>query len=620
MSREQIVWSEEKLQHFREHLTGFWAQDAWNMAECPLVNEHMHRPKGGYVDVYRFSCLSSTINTELKYACWYCFSQGLWTSLVYGRAARLHRIIDWLNQTAPRAGSLLERSREKSQVSLRSYLSEHGRWHPHKITKLRASHETYQIVQDDMCIYLFNRIYDIIASVYDDREEYDKDIWDVRKLGLPFNASKSNYKVNFTRIEQPWLRQLTKRFMRYWVTVHSTSDCRGKVLAVALFSQFLTLHHPSFEPSLLDRPLIVEFLAHLSPTNRAAKTKKDYLISLRTFFECCAREGWAAFPEKRLIYDEDLPPTREVHPRFIPQEVLDQLNQHLEKLPPQVMRMLLLIEECGMRIGELCKLAVHCLTQDASGDWFLRTYQSKMHKEHSIPISREGAAIIGEQQQEVRKRWGEQARWLFPDKNGQPFKQATFADNLNRLAYRTQIRDATGHLYHFRAHNFRHTVATRMINSGVPQHIVQRYLGHATPEMTAVYAHIHDQTMKEEYAKYRGKVVDVTGKVVEQSGGVDTSDLQWVKKHILAQALSNGTCALPVVAGDCPHANACLTCVHFRTDASFLAQHKTQLQETQHLIQIARTNDWRRQAEMNAKVAANLERIIATLEEPNHDA
>jgi integrase/recombinase XerD len=60
--------------------------------------------------------------------------------------------------------------------------------------------------------------------------------------------------------------------------------------------------------------------------------------------------------------------------------------------------------------------------------------------------------------------------------------------------------------------------------------------------------------------------------------------------------------------------------VHFRTDASFLAQHQAQLQETHHLIQIARTNDWRRQAEMNEKVAAHLERIIAAVEEPNHDA
>lgn len=620
MSMERVCSSEEKLQSLREQLTGFWAQDEWNMAECPLVNGQMHWPKGGYVDVYRFTCLSPALNTELKYACWYCFSHGLWSPLVFGRAARLHRLIDWLNQTAPHACSLLEQSRERSQISFRSYLCERDRWHPHKITKLRASHETYQIVQDDMRIYLFNRLYDIIAAAYDDREEYDKDIWDVRKLGLPFNASKSNYKVNFTGVEQPWLRQLTKRFMRYWVTIHSTSDCRGKVQAVALFSQFLREHHPSFEPSLLDRPLIVAFLAYLSTTERAAKTKKDYLISLRTFFECCAREGWAAFPEKRLIYDEDLPPTNHIHPRFIPQEVLDQLNQHLEELPPQVMRMLLLIQECGMRIGELCKLPVQCLTQDASGDWFLRTYQAKMRKEHSIPLSREGVAVIQEQQQETRKRWGDQARWLFPDKNGNPFKQATFADNLNRLAHRTQIRDAAGHLYHFRSHNFRHTVATRMINSGVPQHIVQRYLGHATPDMTAVYAHIHDQTMKEEYAKYRGKVVDVTGKVVAQNSIVDAGDLQWVKKHILAQTLSNGKCALPIVAGDCPHANACLTCVHFRTDASFLPQHKAQLEETQRLIQVAQKNGWRRQAEMNEKVAANLQQIITTLEEPDHDA
>src|SRR5258707_652693 len=456
---EQVSWSEEKLQSLQEQLTGFWAQDEWNMAECPLVNEHMRWPKGGYVDIYRFTCTSPGLNTELKYACWYCFSQGIWAPLVYGRAVRLHRIIDWLNQAMSHACSLLERSREKSQVSLRSYLNEQGRWHPHKITKMRASHETYQIIQDDMGIYLFNRIYDIIASAYDDREEYDKVIWDVRKLGLPFNASKSNYKINFTGIEQPWFLQLTKRFMRYWVTIHSTSDCRGKAQAIGLFSQFLALHHPSFEPPQLDRPLIVEFLAHLSTKECAAKTKKDYLISLRTFFEFCAREGWARFPEKRIIYDEDLPPTKEIHARFIPQEVLDQLNQHLEDLSPQVMRMLLLIQECGMRIGELCKLPVACLTQDASGDWFLRTYQSKMRKEHSIPLSREGVAVIQEQQQEMRKRWGDQARWLFPDKNGQPFKQATFADNLNRLAHRNQIRDAAGHLYHFRSHNFRHTVA-----------------------------------------------------------------------------------------------------------------------------------------------------------------
>jgi site-specific recombinase XerD len=36
-------------------------------------------------------------------------------------------------------------------------------------------------------------------------------------------------------------------------------------------------------------------------------------------------------------------------------------------------------------------------------------------------------------------------------------------------------------------------------NSGVPQHVVQRLLGHASPHMTSHYAKIHDATIREEF-------------------------------------------------------------------------------------------------------------------------
>ena len=240
-----------------------------------------------------------------------------------------------------------------------------------------------------------------------------------------------------------------------------------------------------------------------------------------------------------------------------------------------------------------------------------------MKKEHSIPISREVVAVIQEQQQATQERWGTTIKYLFPSEKGQPFKQVNFLNALNRLAYQKQICDETCHLHRFQPHQFRHTVATRMVNNGVPIQIVQRYLGHESLVMTQRYAEIHDQTLKEEFAKFRGKVVDVTGKVIEQEGNINSSEMQWFKKNILAQSLPNGYCALPLVAGPCPHANACLTCVHFRTDAGFLLQHKTQLQEAHHLIQIARASGWQRQIEMNEKVAANLEHIITTLEKDN---
>ena len=64
---------------------------------------------------------------------------------------------------------------------------------------------------------------------------------------------------------------------------------------------------------------------------------------------------------------------------------------------------------------------------------------------------------------------------------------------MNELAYRHRVRDATGALFRVHPHGFRHTVGTRMINNDVPQRVVQQFLGHESPSMTARYAHIHDR-------------------------------------------------------------------------------------------------------------------------------
>jgi hypothetical protein len=43
---------------------------------------------------------------------------------------------------------------------------------------------------------------------------------------------------------------------------------------------------------------------------------------------------------------------------------------------------------------------------------------------------------------------------------------------------------------------FRHTLGTRMINNEVSLYVVQRMLDHGSPEMTARYATIKDQTLR----------------------------------------------------------------------------------------------------------------------------
>lgn len=129
--------------------------------------------------------------------------------------------------------------------------------------------------------------------------------------------------------------------------------------------------------------------------------------------------------------------------------------------------------------------------------------------------------------------------------------------------------------------------------------------------------------MKREFAKFKGSMVDVTGNVVDEesiardiSQGANNVDAQWLKRHISAQALPNGLCAMPVVQS-CDKANACLICGNFRTDARYLDQHKEQLERTCSILDAAKQNGWTRQIEMNEKLKQNLLNIIEPLEAQN---
>lgn len=251
-----------------------------------------------------------------------------------------------------------------------------------------------------------------------------------------------------------------------------------------------------------------------------------------------------------------------------------------------------------------------------------------MKRQNTIPISKEIVAVIQEQQNCVKEEYSHDCKYLFPTpqsvyaksggrRKGQPINQGLVGDSLKRLAISEEIKDASGKIWVFQAHQFRHTIGTSMINNGVPIHIVKRFLGHTSFEMTMRYAHIHDQTLKAEFAKFQGKTVNIVCQVVEsENPGLDVIDLQWFKRNTQAQALPNGSC-VPAPMKECPHANACLTCIHFRTHIEFLDQHKKELEQTNKIIEKARANGWTRQFEMNERVAKNLQNIINALEAGN---
>jgi integrase len=311
---------------------------------------------------------------------------------------------------------LLERNLDAWECSLRTWLVQQGLYAPALGKRLHATQTFAEYKSEDLRIRLLRVLYRTLVTAYDDRSETEKDVWDLRKLGIPFNRSQSSYTLNFLPIPQPWLRSLAKRYLKYNLAVYSASDCRFKLSVLRRFSQFLAETAPQAQLVNLDRALILHYLSFLVEQRLSKGTRNQYLVALRTFVETCAhRLDVAGLTKERIIFDDDLVELPEYGTREVPEEVLVQLRAHLDTLPTTTLRMVTILLEVGLRINELCQLPLDCLICDDKHEWYLRCYQSKTHREHVIPLV--DANVIGTlqaQQQEIRAAWATACPYLFP--------------------------------------------------------------------------------------------------------------------------------------------------------------------------------------------------------------
>ena len=314
----------------------------------------------------------------------------------------------------------------------------------------------------------------------------------------------------------------------------------------------------------------------------------------------------------------------------------------------QAMRILMLLARTGRRAGELLLLDFDCLLpiaglaaqdRDSSPDAIvakLRFQQTKIEgAPDTIFVDSEVVAIVRAQQQWVHAH----VRALLRDETAPPprylflaitrnhlgrhsYPKTTVTRRLQQLGELADIRDSLGHRPPLsNVHRFRHTRATSLINAGVPVHVVQRYLGHLSSEMTMRYAHTLRETHEREFLRYK-KIT------------ADASDLELDPRDLFAlielgkrtdRVLPNGLCMLPP-RQTCDRGNACLTCDKFTTDASYLPEHEQQLGKLSELIaqrqeafrartgeEMSASNVWLEQRLTEQRA---LQKIIAVLSEP----
>jgi integrase len=611
-----------KMDEIHATLKGYWEKDVWNIAD-PFFDEYRTEKWNCKHKVINFSQIKSGIKEETKYFFAYRISHKtlrLQTAVHYGTV--LNSLAVFLNKIYPDIISLTDAAYEKLLMQWRSHLVSQ---------EIRVSNKQYVI--------LVNQLHLFLQSIYDDREEFEKDIWDVRRIpGTRFSNNDAHYSLSFMDIPLPF-RQLTKQYLKMRAGKYSFSQCGHDLFSLKLFFNFIHKKYPEWQDiKSLTRKDMEGYLSwHRSYTAGYAKIHVDYLRNLRTFLVYIQSAEYPEAPEKSsvlLLFDEDMfrfPQKTENVIRYIPEGVLQQLDDNLEHLtPPEYIPIVVLLRASGWRASDILNLRYdRCLERTAQGWWLCGDIPKTDVLNHRVPIADEVAVVAQAVIDEVRETStldNNPGHLLFVRldgrRKGSPPCGRLINDSLNHLAKEYHIVDDQGQLFHFKSHAFRHTKGVELINNGMDILHVMKWMAHASPEMTLRYAKILDTTMRKSWdeAMKNGLFrIDPSGKAIKiDPSDIENEDLiewEYIRSNLDAVRMPLGYCMKPNKV-ECKHQlNPCLTCRNLCTTPDFIPQYELELMEVKVTIERGRSQGRTIWVEKNEALLDRYEAILAVLKE-----
>ena len=461
------------------------------------------------------------------------------------------------------------------------------------------------------------------------RDPWTGDVWDTRALPID-QVPRRICTLDWRAIDPTWLRELCKRWARHRLRHGlSTGTVNTVRLAVVRLVEFCDqAGWPLDAPACLTRELFDAFLDHVRSQDRGWAYKRQITAGVKQLFEETHDLGWIRLRNPRVYLPGELPDRGDYLPRALPAEIVKRLNEPeaLELLGIDERAAALVLMDCGLRATDTTRLRVDGVLVGSDGAPYLRYWNHKRRREAIVPISDRAAEAIAAQQAWVREHFPG-CEWLFPrpyanGRGKQPMGYGFIFNTLGRWSRALDLRDAHGKRFQLRAHDFRHSYATGLVNNDVDLYSVQSLLDHDSPEMTWRYARLSKETLRRKWEQGQQRI-NIRGEVVPLDINGELSDAAWAKEQIsrAKQSLANGWCGLPLQQ-TCPHPNACLTCPAFLTDQTFLAQHREQLARTERLIELGKANGNQRLVEINEATRVNLIAIIERaeqLEQQAHD-
>lgn len=618
-----------------------WKSDFFKEIE-QLSNQKLTRCK----ESLYFKCNNNNINKEIKYFSYYkIFSEEWKLNTLFRQNSNFKRLSNFIDSKYPNMESILKMDIKKAELKWINFLENSGI----KTTQKRFSkpRNKYYIVKLQI-VHLLENIYDCLKKNFDERLEWEKDIWDIRNLKdrIPFNKTTNSYYINFKKINNKSFRPEIKKYLKMRLLSGDFKFNTGiKFLySISIFLNFISSKHSNWNNlKHLEREDIEDFIELLNrntQTNSKIKNPKRYKINifkdLNKFLGDMQLFNYEMAPEKsirHLIFSSDKPKEPNINYneiKYIPDMVLEQLKDNINGLPRKVQLIVLVMLETGFRISDTLTLKFDCL-EKLNGSYFIKNDIMKVSvKNHRVPITDELADILAVWIEKIKNKsnkYNNPDEFIFVNLDGKrksrPTDQRWISRKINILAREENITDENGEVFIFNNHSFRHTYGVKMINTeGVDILVVSELMAHASPKMTMRYAKLVDDSKRKAFDKAVQEgafTFTKDGEIIEDIDNefdVNILNTLWTNHKLQAIDTPYGIC-VQRVNGTCTFGKEppCLTCNNGNPCKDLLItendkdKYKILIQHKQNWIKTARENGRDTLAKDNNEILGKLVEI-----------